>query len=101
MSAITGALCTIIFIAISGILPDPEVLLPGVPPILTTGLVPFLIMAATMWLFMKYLKRRWSLNRPEMIQSVIVLLVVSYAVLTVTGIFFRGEGMNLVWPWNL
>lgn len=101
MSAITGALCTIIFIAISGILPDSEVLLPGVPPILTTGLVPFLIMAATMWLFMKYLKRRWSLNRPEMIQSVIVLLVVSYAVLTVTGIFFRGEGMNLVWPWNL
>ncbi|MGB3924125.1 MAG: cytochrome b N-terminal domain-containing protein [Bacteroidales bacterium] len=101
MSAITGALCTIIFIAISGILPDSEVLLPGVPPILTTGLVPFLIMAATMWLFMKYLKRRWSLNRPEMIQSVIVLLVVSYAVLTVTGIFFSGEGMNLVWPWNL
>ncbi len=99
-AAAAGAVFTVIFIAVSELLPDPEALLPGVPPIVTTGLVPFLIMASTMWFFLKYLKRRRSLTRPEVIQSVIVLMVVSYAVLTVTGIFFRGEGMNLVWPWN-
>ncbi|MRR20402.1 DUF4405 domain-containing protein [bacterium] len=99
-SAAAGALFTVIFILISEILPDPEALLPGIPPILTTGLVPFLIMASMMWLFLKSLKRRLSLTRPELIQSVIVLLVASYAILTVTGIFFRGEGMNMVWPWN-
>jgi quinol-cytochrome oxidoreductase complex cytochrome b subunit len=99
-AAAAGAVFTVIFIAVSELLPDPEALLPGVPPIVTTGLVPFLIMTSTMWFFLKYLKRRRSLTRPELIQSVIVMMVVSYAVLTVTGIFFRGEGMNLVWPWN-
>lgn len=100
-SAAAGALLTLIFIAVSELLPDPEALLPGVPPLLTTGLIPFLIMASTMWFFMKYLRRQFSLNRAELIQSVIVVMISSYAVLTITGIFFRGEGMNLVWPWNL
>ena len=99
-AAAGGAFFTVIFILTSELIPDPEALLPGIPPILTTGLVPFLIIASTMWLFLKSLKRRLSLTRPELIQSVIVLLVVSYAILTVTGIFFRGEGMNMVWPWN-
>jgi quinol-cytochrome oxidoreductase complex cytochrome b subunit len=100
-AAVTATISTVAFIALSEILPDPEMLLPGVPPVITTGLVPFMIVAAVMWLFMKYLYRRWSLSRQEMVQSVIVLMVTSYAVLTVTGIFFRGEGMNLTWPWNI
>lgn len=99
--AAAGALFTVIFIMSGELLPDPEALLPGLPPLLTTGLIPFIIVTSTMWLFMKYLRRRFSLNRSELIQSVIVLMVVSYGVLTVTGIFFRGEGMNMVWPWNL
>jgi len=101
LAAAAGIIMTIIFITLSEILPDPEALLPGVPPLITTGLVPFILAAGTMFLFLKDIRKRLSLNRSELIQSVIVLLVVSYTVLTVTGIFFRGEGMNLVWPWNL
>ncbi len=100
MAAITGTILTIIFITVSEILPDPEVLLPKVPPLITTGLVPFILATGTIWLFLKYLRRRCSPNRAEIIQAVVVMIVVSYAVLTITGIFFRGEGMNLVWPWN-
>ncbi len=99
-AAAGGILFTVIFIAASELLPDPEALLPGVPPWLTTGLVPFLLTSITMRHFMKFLRKRHSLNRSEMIQSLIVLIVISYSVLTVVGIFFRGEGMNLVWPWN-
>jgi quinol-cytochrome oxidoreductase complex cytochrome b subunit len=101
LAAAAGLIVTIIFIILSETLPDPEALLPWVPPLITTGLVPFILAAATMWLFLKYIRNRFSLNRSELIQSVIVILVVSYAVLTVAGIFFRGEGMNPVWPWNL
>ncbi len=100
-AAAAGLLFTVVFIAASEILPDPETLLPGIPPLLTTGLVPFLLVAAVMWIFMKQMRRRWSLNRSELIQAVIVFMVVSYTVLTITGIFFRGEGMNLAWPWSL
>jgi len=99
LATAAGLVFTGLFISLSELLPDPEVLLPAVPPLITTGLVPFLLLATTIWLFMKYLGRHFSLNRSEMIQSVIVLMVTSYFVLTVTGIFFRGEGMNLVWPW--
>ena len=101
MAAATGMIMAIIFITMSEILPDPEVLLPEVTPLLTTGLVPFILAAGTVWLLLKYLRRRYSLKRSEMIQSIVVLMVVSYAVLTVTGIFFRGGGMNLVGPWNV
>lgn len=30
-----------------------------------------------------------------------VLLVVGFLVLTVIGIFFRGEGIALMWPWEV
>jgi quinol-cytochrome oxidoreductase complex cytochrome b subunit len=101
MAAATGIIMTIIFISVSELLPDPEALLPKAPSLLTTGLVPFILAAGTMWLFLKYLRKLYSLKRFEMIQSIVVLMVVSYTVLTVTGILFRGEGMNLVWPWNM
>ena len=32
---------------------------------------------------------------------VFVLVLVAFLVLTITGIWFRGTGMKLVWPWNI
>jgi hypothetical protein len=29
-----------------------------------------------------------------------VLLAVAFAVLTLIGVWFRGEGMTLSWPWR-
>jgi quinol-cytochrome oxidoreductase complex cytochrome b subunit len=101
LSLAAGAFFTVIFIALSELLPDPELLLPTLPPLITTGMIPFLIMAVTIWLFLKFIRKRLGLNRSEIIQSAIVLMIASYAVLTLTGIFFRGEGMNLVWPWQV
>jgi quinol-cytochrome oxidoreductase complex cytochrome b subunit len=100
-SLLTGALITLIFIGLSELLPDPEMLLPAVPPLITTGVLPFLLLALTMWVFMNYIRRRFSLIRSEMIQAIAVLIVTSYTLLTLTGIFLRGEGMNLVWPWQV
>ncbi len=99
-SLAAGTLFTMLLIGLSELLPDPKMLLPGVPPLITTGLLPFLLLALTLWFFLTYTRRRFSLNRSEMIQSVIVVVVTSYTILTLTGIFLRGEGMNLVWPWQ-
>jgi len=100
-SLAAGVLFTVLFIGLSELLPDPEVLLPAVPPLITTGLVPFLVLALSMWLFIKIIRERLTLFRAELIQSVIVLMITSYTILTLAGIFFRGEGMNLVWPWQV
>jgi len=96
-----GAVFTTLFIGLSELLPDPGMLIPAVPALLTSGLVPFILVALTMWLFLKSLRTRLALNRSEIIQSAIVLMITSYTLLTITGIFFRGEGMNLMWPWQV
>ena len=100
-SGIIGAVLTVIFIVVSELLPDPTMLLPGIPPLITTGLVPFAVLCFTLWLFLKFIRKRYNLKRSEIIQSVIIFTIISYSVLTLTGIFFRGEGMNLIWPWQV
>jgi hypothetical protein len=34
-------------------------------------------------------------------QSVFTLLLVGFVVLTVIGVWFSGEGMALMWPWEV
>jgi len=100
-SLASGFFITVLFILLSEYLPDPEVLLPSIPGIITTGFIPFLIVVGTIAWFIKYLNRKFLLNRSELIQSILIILVISYAVLSVTGILFRGEGMKLIWPWEI
>ncbi len=97
----SGFVLTVLFIGLSELLPDPELLLSSVPSLVTTGLIPFAILAGALYFFLKQIQRKFSLNRSEIIQSVIIVMIVSYTVLTLTGIFFRGEGMNLMWPWKV
>jgi hypothetical protein len=44
------------------------------------------------------MQRKFAASNSEAVQMVFVLLLVAFLVLTVTGIWFRGEGMKLVWP---
>jgi quinol-cytochrome oxidoreductase complex cytochrome b subunit len=100
-SLVSGFVFTIIFILVSELLPDPEALLPAIPSMITNGLVPFIIVSGTIFLFMKYLRRKFSLSRSEFIQSIMIILVISYTVLSLAGILFRGAGMKLMWPWGI
>jgi len=95
----SGFVFTVLFIGLNELLPDAELLFPSVPSLVTTGFIPFAILAVTIYFFLKQMQRKLSLNRSEIIQALIILMIVSYTVLTLTGIFFRGEGMNLMWPW--
>ncbi len=45
-----------------------------------------------------FILRKWaSAEKDEAVQALFVLLLVMFIVLTVSGIWFRGEGMRLVW----
>jgi hypothetical protein len=98
---VSGFIFTIIFIVTSELLPDPETVFKAVPSLITTGLIPFIMLVVTIYLFMKYLKGKFALNKSEYIQSLLIILVISYTVLSLTGILFRGAGMKLVWPWQI
>jgi len=97
----SGSLFTIAFVLVSEFLPDPETLLPSVPALILTGLVPFIIVTCTIYAFMKAIQKKYSLGRSEYIQTLMILFIISYAILSLFGIFFRGEGMKLMWPWQI
>lgn len=63
------------------------------------GLLPFLILSAAVVGFRLVLRKKMNATREDADQAVFVLVGVAFAVLTLTGVWFRGAGMALVWPW--
>ena len=75
--------------------------LPAAPPAISNGVVPVAILVALLTGFYAYLRRARAASNNEAIQTVVVFLMVAFAVLTATGVWFRGPGMALVWPWSM
>jgi hypothetical protein len=48
----------------------------------------------------RLLRSRFGATRLEAVQAVFTCLAAGFFVLTATGIWFRGAGMRLVWPWS-
>ena len=74
--------------------------LPMIPAWISNGMAPFVLLFAVVAGFYMFMKRKYAASNTEAVQMVFVLLLVAFLVLTVTGIWFRGEGMKLVWPWG-
>jgi hypothetical protein len=49
--------------------------------------------------FYAVLRKRFGANRNEAAQAVFTLCLTAFGILTLTGVWFRGEGMLLAWPW--
>jgi len=70
----------------------------GIPSVISNGLLPFLLLLTGCAGFYLLMKKKFAAALNEAIQAVFVLLVTVFVILTVTGIWFRGEGMQLIWP---
>ncbi len=70
--------------------------LPGIPAEISNGLIPFGIVLAGVTGFYVFMKRRFEASKSEAVQALFVLFLVAFVVLTVIGVWFRGEGMALV-----
>jgi hypothetical protein len=103
--AVAAALVAIIVTPI-GIVADKFIIdfsawLPNIPGEISNGFIPFALMLTLTILFYKVMKKKFSSNNNEALQSVFVLWVVAFIILTITGIWFRGKGMALMWPWGV
>ncbi len=78
-----------------------SVLLPGVPAVVADGVIPVVLLMFFMMGFYKIMKNKFVASREEGVQAVFIFLLVCFVVLTITGVWFRGAGMALTWPWNL
>ncbi len=81
---------------------DELVLQPGagLPTVFGRGVVPLAILAAGLVAFHALLLRRFEASKAELVQTLFIFFLVVMAVLTITGVWFRGPGMALVWPWG-
>ena len=77
---------------------EPGHWLSGLPPEIRSGLIPIVILLASITGFYFMMKWRYSASNNDGVQAVFVILVVSLVVLTIVGVWFRGPGMKLVWP---
>ncbi len=103
--AVFGAVSAVIAVPLLVLLDeyvlDLPGLLPSLPTLISNGWIP---LAALLLLLIGYydgVKRMFKATACETRQSVFVLLVVSFVVLTIIGIAFRGEGMALLLPWEV
>jgi quinol-cytochrome oxidoreductase complex cytochrome b subunit len=73
--------------------------MPGVPTIISNGLLPAGLLAGALAAFYALIRKRASNN--EAIQTSFVFLLIVFVILTATGAWFRGSGMALMWPWEM
>jgi quinol-cytochrome oxidoreductase complex cytochrome b subunit len=64
---------------------------------LRNGLLPFAVILALCGGFYLAVRKVFDANRGEAVQALFTLLVGSFTVLTLIGVWFRGEGMKLMW----
>ena len=101
LSAVFAVAITIILVLLNEYLFNFEAILSWLSPVISNGIIPLLIVLAIIWGFSKYIRRKYKLSFTELVQSVFVLIVTSFVILTLINTFFRGINMQLTFPWNL
>ena len=95
VSVAAGLLVTPAAVMLDEYLVDFQSWLPGLPPEISNGLVPLGIVVAVLTGFYFFLKRRFESSKAETTQAVFIFLLTAFLVLTIIGVWFRGEGMAL------
>jgi quinol-cytochrome oxidoreductase complex cytochrome b subunit len=98
LAAVTAIVVTPIGIILDEFVIDFEAWLPGLSPVVRSGILPAAFVLAGIVLFYWLVKKKYAATTNESIQSVFVLLTSTFIILTITGIWFRGAGMALMWP---
>jgi quinol-cytochrome oxidoreductase complex cytochrome b subunit len=89
LAAITAAVLTPVFILLD------EYLLTEIT-IFKYGVTAFVLLLIFMVLAGFYLKKKQNINKAELIQTIGVFIISTFIILTLTGIYLRGEGMKLI-----
>lgn len=80
---------------------DWTVWLPNWPALISNGLIPLSVLLLPLILLDEWVVRTFHGNTEERVIFLATFLFVAFLVLTVIGIFFRGPGMSLYWPWAM
>jgi len=102
--AIQAAVLSVIFTPIAVLIEDFllhfELWMPAAPNAISEGLIPMLLLLGSFTIYLWVIRKKYKANIYEIIISLFTIFIVSYIVLTIIGIWFRGEGMQFIWPWQ-
>jgi quinol-cytochrome oxidoreductase complex cytochrome b subunit len=73
----------------------------GWPSFISNGIVPLAVVMLGLLGLDDGIQRLFCTDAEERMLFLFVFLSCSFLVLTLIGIFFRGQGMLLIWPWEL
>jgi quinol-cytochrome oxidoreductase complex cytochrome b subunit len=73
----------------------------GWPSFISNGLVPLAFVLLGLFSLDEGLRRWFRADSEERVLFVFVFLTTSILILTLVGLYFRGSGMMLVWPWEV
>ncbi len=97
-AAIVSMILTPVAILLEEYLLHFEDWLPGWPKGISEGVIPFLLLIGSFGLYIFFVKRKYQTKAMELIVALFTVFIVSYIVLSIIGIWFRGEGMVLILP---
>jgi quinol-cytochrome oxidoreductase complex cytochrome b subunit len=98
LASLTAAIIMPIGIIVDEFVIDFASWMPDLSPVVRNGILPTVFVLAGIIGFYWLVKKKYAATNNESIQSVFVLFVVAFTILTITGIWFRGAGMALMWP---
>jgi hypothetical protein len=96
-----GLLLTPVWIIADEFLIDWAGWLPTWPTLVANGVIPLTLVLLGLISLEELVQQAFHTQTEERILFLFIFLFVALAVLTVVGIFFRGAGMALIWPWLL
>jgi quinol-cytochrome oxidoreductase complex cytochrome b subunit len=91
---------TLLWLVLDEFVIDWSAWLPAWPSLVTTGLIPLAFLLLGLVGIDEGLQRLFKTNAEERILFFFIFLLISLTVLTLVGIFLRGPGMELYWPWE-
>jgi len=101
LAALVAVIVTPIAIILDEFVIDFVAWMPGMSPVVKNVILPVAFSLAGITVFYWLLKKKYSATKNESIQAVFILLMAAFIILTITGIWFRGKGMVLMWPWEV
>ena len=100
LAAIIAASWTVVFIVPDAALSSRLPSFSGTTGFVARGIVPLGIIAGVLVALARFVRRRHGLTPNETVQAVVVFLFTAFVVVTMVGVWFRGPGMALAWPWQ-
>jgi quinol-cytochrome oxidoreductase complex cytochrome b subunit len=97
-AAVAAAVAAPLAIVLDEYAVDLSAMLPGWPQAFSLGIVPTALFVAVVAAVYVLVASRFQASRLESVQAVFIFLAVGGVISTATCVFFRGQGMQLKWP---